>query len=200
MPQPGSPEFSEHWRGYHDAVEARPHNPFLDVLEPFLPAPGLALDIGCGTGKSTIWLLDRGFSVVGYDADPEALRRFQERVAGREGARAVLATFSEAEYPPCSLAVSVFSLFFCPRDEFFAAFAKIRAALLPGSVFGGQFLGPEDSWAGPETAAVTASEVDDLLSGMEVLHREEAKREGQTVRGDLKQWHIHHLVARVSGT
>lgn len=198
MPQPGSPEFSAHWRGYHDAVEGRPHNPFLDRLEPFLPAAGLALDVGCGTGKSTIWLLDRGFSVLGTDADPEALDRFRWRTHGRTGAACLLSKFHEADYPRCVLALSVFSLFFCPREEFFEAFRRIRESIEPGGVFAGQFLGERDSWAGPETAPLAQAEVRGLLEGMETLLHDEAERDGEDVRGNEKHWHIHHVVARVS--
>lgn len=194
--RPGTPEFSEHWRAYHDAVEARPYNPFLDTLEPFLPPPGHALDAGCGTGKSTVWLIERGFTVDAFDADPEAVARFRDRLAGDARASARVATFAEVSLGPCDVALGVFSLFFCPREEMEGFFHRMVEALRPGGVFGGQLLGEGDSWASEDTAPLTRAEALRLLGPLETLHFEEARRRGTTVTGAEKDWHIYHVVAR----
>ena len=39
--------------------------------------PGPALDIGCGEGKSAVWLASRGFDVLGVDVAPTAIQRAQ---------------------------------------------------------------------------------------------------------------------------
>lgn len=39
------------------------------------PAPGRALDLGCGEGADAIWLARRGWRVVGVDVSVTALRR-----------------------------------------------------------------------------------------------------------------------------
>lgn len=46
-----------------------------DVLHSHSPPPGLALDIGCGEGKSAIWLARRGWDVLGIDVAPTAIHR-----------------------------------------------------------------------------------------------------------------------------
>jgi SAM-dependent methyltransferase len=49
-------------------------------------APGArVLDLGCGIGRFTTWLLDRGASVWGVDGDLESLRRCAWHSAGRRG-------------------------------------------------------------------------------------------------------------------
>ncbi|MCW5939798.1 MAG: class I SAM-dependent methyltransferase [Fimbriimonadaceae bacterium] len=199
-PGPGDPAFSEYWKEFHDAVEPRPYNPFLDVLEPYLPSPGLALDVGSGRGKSTVWLLDRGFDVWAQDADPVAMAGLVERVKvhGVEPGRLTTSTvpFEEAEFPACTLAVSVFSLFFTHPGAFDRVWAKLRRALEPGAVFGGQLLGPNDDWASPELSFHSSSEAHALFNGLEILHWEEVERDGQTALGQSKHWHVFHIVAR----
>ncbi len=40
--------------------------------------PCAALDIGCGTGKSLVWLAQRGFECTGIDLSPSALRQAED--------------------------------------------------------------------------------------------------------------------------
>lgn len=44
--------------------------------------PGLALEIGAGTGTNSIWLADRGFDVLGVDVAPLAVERAQTKMKG----------------------------------------------------------------------------------------------------------------------
>jgi ubiquinone/menaquinone biosynthesis C-methylase UbiE len=48
------------------------------LVGPLLPAGGLFLDAGCGTGSAGAWLHDMG-RVVGLDYEPLALELYQER-------------------------------------------------------------------------------------------------------------------------
>ncbi|MFP4643332.1 MAG: class I SAM-dependent methyltransferase [Spirochaetales bacterium] len=67
------------------------------VLERFDMPGGRVLDAGCGTGKSAVWLAERGFDVVGIDLSPAAVaqaRRLAETRAVGERAR-----FYEGRFP-----------------------------------------------------------------------------------------------------
>jgi len=50
-------------------------DPWLLTHQNLLPPPaaGPVLDLGCGSGRSAVWLALRGYRVVGIDRDPEAL-------------------------------------------------------------------------------------------------------------------------------
>lgn len=50
-----------------------------DVVERLVPAGAHILELGCGAGRVTHALLDRGFTVTAVDESPEML----ERVRGR---------------------------------------------------------------------------------------------------------------------
>jgi SAM-dependent methyltransferase len=49
------------------------------ALDERLLTPGLALDVGCGTGDNAIELARRGFDVVAIDVSERALRRAREK-------------------------------------------------------------------------------------------------------------------------
>jgi len=50
--------------------------PFLAELSPSKDTP--VIDLGCGAGNDTLYLTERGFSVIACDLSPEALKRVNE--------------------------------------------------------------------------------------------------------------------------
>ena len=66
------------------------------VIREFEVKPGRVLDLGCGTGKSAIWLAERGFDATGIDLSPAAIEQAR-RSARRRGidARFVVGRFPD---------------------------------------------------------------------------------------------------------
>src|SRR5687768_2070499 len=60
------------WVDYYTATEGRPpREPLVRAVES-LGRPGDALDLGCGVGNDTRYLLEQGFRVTAVDADPDS--------------------------------------------------------------------------------------------------------------------------------
>ena len=76
-----------------DPGEYDAHLPWL--LGRFEIRAGSVIDLGCGTGKSAVWLAERGFDVLGIDLAPTAIRQAQA-LAQRRG---VKADFRRGEFP-----------------------------------------------------------------------------------------------------
>ena len=82
-------------------------------------------------------------------------------------------------------------------DCFPHVWQKICGAIRVGGRFSGQLYGDRDSWA--DRAGMTfhtAGEVETLLKGFEVEYFIEEEEESVTPRGNLKHWHIFHIVAK----
>ena len=168
-----------------------------------------ALDLGCGPGRETLALLRGGFSVVAIDPYPIMLqqtRALVEREAPTQTAQltlidATLEEFAESIEPASfDLIHAGFVLPFVNPTHFASAFARLRDGLSVGGIFAGQFFGPDDEFIkGAAINTMTAHDsnaVDQLLTGLEILHREEVKRSGQIGRGQAKWWHVHHVIVR----
>lgn len=170
----------------------------LERFEAERRPPGLAIDLGCGIGRDTLPLLERGWRVVALDQRVEALATLAER-AGPAGSGLLLwaQRIEEARLPPADFVIASFSLFLVPPERFPTVWAGIRRALGPGGRLALQLLGPRDDWAGrPGITVHRAEEVDALLAGFEVEWRQEEESVAVTPRGVGKRWHLWHLVAR----
>src|SRR5262245_41434246 len=55
----------------------------VEIIESHVIAPGLALEVGCGTGTNAIYLAQRGFEVVGVDIAPLAIENARAKAHGR---------------------------------------------------------------------------------------------------------------------
>lgn len=117
------------------------HLPWL--LESFAIAPCTVLDIGCGTGKSVVWLARRGYVATGVDLSPTAvdLARRNARRAGvdcRFLPGSYPADFSDAELAPGEYGLVVergFLQHFSESGALDAILERTRRLMRPDGLF-----------------------------------------------------------------
>ena len=84
-----------------------------------------------------------------------------------------------------------------PAKPVRAVWDRIVASLPPGGRFSGQLLGDRDGRATqPDMSFQTRQDAEALVRGLEVEHFDEVEEDGKTAVGDLKHWHLFHVVAR----
>ena len=195
------------WSRFYDAAGSEPRATLLEALrrfeeEPPEPRGRFAVDLGCGTGRDTVKLLRRGWSVLAVDATAEAIERLESRHDLSDDERGRLETcvsrFEDAEWPGADLVNSSFALPFCPPADFPAVWARIERSLRGGGRFCGQLFGERDGWSGEDDMTFQSrDELDALLSGFEVELLDEIEEDGATALGEPKRWHLFHVVARL---
>src|SRR5437879_3496719 len=75
---------AEHWDKRYREGESpwdtgRPSSELVRVVREEGIAPCRALELGCGTGASAVWLAQQGFDVTALDLSPMAIERAQHR-------------------------------------------------------------------------------------------------------------------------
>lgn len=55
------------WTNYHSKTASSPPRPTLLKALTLLPIPGHAIDLGCGSGRDTLHLLEQGWTVLAID-------------------------------------------------------------------------------------------------------------------------------------
>lgn len=195
---------SDAWAAYYEKLRDRPpRRTLVTALDKFGPGSrrALAIDLGCGDGRDVIEMLRRGWRVVAVDAEPEALRRLQDRPLPPGSDLTPVGTrFEDVPLPGgLSLVNSSFAMPLCDPAAFLSLWRRIGEALPDGGRFSGQWYGPRDSWAGrPGMTFLSREEALTLLAGFDLEMFEEEEAAGDTPRGNAKHWHIFHIVARKS--
>ena len=98
----------------------------LDSLE-----PGRALDLGCGSGRTALWLADRGWRVTAVDFSEAALS-----IARQQGRNVdwVLADVREYEPETGVFDLALVLYMHLPPDERRALLGRAAKALAPGGI------------------------------------------------------------------
>src|SRR5579859_5141505 len=186
------------WKEFYHITKNNPPWPRLVRAVSLLGHTGKALDLGCGGGRDTRYLLARGFQVTAVDNEAASLAALAD--LPRERLHLVQSTFEDFSFTSYDLINAHFALPFIHKEQFSAVFARLKAALKPGGIFVGQFFGVNDTWNTPETTMTffTREQAHTQLAGLEIVEFEEEDQDGTTARGDAKHWHVYHVVARQS--
>ena len=203
MVQELSPGDNAHFCAYHARSRTLAARPGLIAVLDRIPRAGHAVDLGAGTGRDTLPILERGWTVVAIDRDGDALAELHQRATGLGFAERLQlrpGRMEDVPLPRADLVVSSFALPLCEPERFPALWRRIRRALRPGARFAGQLYGPRDGWAGrPGVGIHERQAVEALLRGLVVERLDEIEEDSVTAKGTPKHWHFFEIVARRSG-
>lgn len=103
--------------------------------------PGRALDIGCGTGTTSLYLAERGWTVVGVDFAPNAIWRARQK-ARRQATQRVSFRVADVSRPdfltdeaPFDLAIDVGCLHGLTPDQRLTYAAHLARLTRPGATY-----------------------------------------------------------------
>ena len=154
-----------------------------------------AIDLGCGTGKDTLYLLKRGWNVLAHDGEARALEILRKRTTAStsERLKTLAAPFGELQLPQqADLVNASYSLPYCPPTEFAQCWSTVVDSLATDGQFAGQFFGDRDEWADDSTVTtLSKTELMAMLSDFDIQYFDE--EEG---RANGRFWHVFHVVAK----
>ena len=172
------------WSEYYKKVASQPHRPMTELAADLVgDLPAVAVDCGCGVGRDTTYLLNRGFKVHAFDKEQQAIEFCQERFKGHPYFQATQSCFVDFDYPTSSLVMAHSSLFFCPSQSFEAVWSKLLGSLPVDGVLSVDLLGVNDSWVTSPAHSVTAftlEQAQELLIDFNVVELLERDEKGRT--------------------
>lgn len=104
-----------------------------------------AVDLGCGSGNDTAFLLEKGFEVTAIDQEEQVREIIENRVLNKEKLNVIIDDFSKIEISNIDLLLANYSLFFV-KDNFGKFVEKVLNSINSKGFFIGNFLGKEDTW------------------------------------------------------
>lgn len=189
------------WRDYVNKTKDNPPRPLLVSAMDLVLHKDNALDLGAGALIDSKYLLDQGFKhVIALDAENIAQDIFN--TLSQDRLEYKISTFDNYEFPENTfdLINAQYALPFNPKATFNQMFEKLKKSLKKDGVFTGQFFGEKDSWNTSDTRLTfhTCKEAWKLLEGLEVLVFNEEEQDERPAIGDLKHWHVFHVIAKKS--
>jgi tellurite methyltransferase len=122
--------WDEKYRSGDRGKEDEPTILLVEVAEKL--APGIAIDLACGTGRNALYLAERGWDVTAVDGSEKAIELVQERSVARS--LRLCTKVADLSDPNFILSSDTFDLiliaFYLQRD----LLAKAKAAVRPGGL------------------------------------------------------------------
>ena len=161
--------------------------------------PGNAVELGCGAGRDTVCLIKNGWNVLAIDRE-----NVESRIAAKlseeelKQFKFLKQKFEYIELEKNNLVVANFSLPFCNKNNFKELWNKINNSILKDGYFVGNFFGINDEWKSTkeEMTFLTKEQVIELFKDFEIIEFKEVEKDGTTVLGKMKHWHIFNVIAK----
>ena len=184
---------------YNNTESEKPRNNVQYLIEKVKCNPGKAIELGCGAGNDTVYLIKNNWNVLAIDREG-----VEERIAKRlpneelEKFRFQRQDFESLELEKTNLIVANYCLPFCNKDKFEELWNKIKKCVLNKGYFVGNFLGMNDSWNGdkPEMLFLSREQVMELFKDFEIILFKEIEKDGLTGLEKMKHWHIFDVIAK----
>lgn len=194
------------WAGFHKAALARPARELLrrtlGCFQVEQRPPGVAVDVGCGSGPDSFEMLQRGWTVHALDADAAALQMLEQAVPAEWRARLHLHAqrLEDFDFPACDLIWSSWTLPFCPREAWPAFWQRALAALNPGGRIAGDLFGDQHAFASePDVMLVSEGEARAALQSLQ-LEAFDIENGYRPSGGQITRWHAFGFAARKADT
>lgn len=182
------------WKLYQEQTyQNNVNNLLIEFLECY--DIGSAVDLGCGSGNETVYMLKKGIKV--FSIDKILNRNFiMDRVDENLHKNVIFIenSFENVDFPKVDMIGAFFSIPFCDPIYFNDLWNKIYDALEVGGFFVGQLFGDRDDFSIDSTINTFSKEdVDFLLSKYVVIKCEEI----EYIRAsDSKKWHFFNIIVR----
>lgn len=132
---------------YYDTTEDAMPNYLVRKFVELNTNPGNAVELGCGAGRDTMYLIKNGWNVLAIDRE-DVGERISKKLNEKElnKFRFSKQRFENLNLERNNLIVANFSLPFCNKNSFGELWNKINESILEDGYFVGNFFGIKDEW------------------------------------------------------
>lgn len=183
---------------YENTKNALPHKNVKEFIK-LEKKVGKAIDLGCGAGRDTVFLIKNNWNVLAIDRENTKeiiYNKLNEKEKNRF--RFICQSFEEIELEKNDLIVAHYSIPFCSKENFNDFWIKIVESINKNGYFVGNFFGVNDSWYNEKENVLFLSkeQVLKLFESFQLLKFQEVEKNEMTGLGKIKHWHTFEIIAK----
>lgn len=184
------------WENFHKITNNKPPRKNVVHFISKYKISGNAIDLGCGSGSDTIFLIQNNLNVLAIDSS-DVEKMISSKLSDTEQEKL---KFESLKLPKCDLLISNNSLPFCEKKYFYQMWEEICSSIKNNGYFVGNFFGINDEWNTKEDKRTFLSKEDviKLFNDFEILEIQEIKKNKPTAEGKMKHWHTIEIIAKKS--
>lgn len=188
------------WKNYHKITnDNQPRKNIVQFISQY-NITGNAIDLGCGSGNDTIFLIKNNWNVTAIDSsDLEKIIRDKLNENKQDKLKFEVQKFENLKLDKCDLIIANNSLPFCNKTYFNKMWKEICSSIKSGGHFVGNFFGEKDEWNNQNTKRtfLSKNEVLELFKNdFKILKFQEIEINKPTAEGEMKHWHFIEVVAK----
>lgn len=188
------------WNDHHQVItNKKTRNNVVKIIEEYKLTCGKAIDIGCGAGNDTIYLIENNWNVIAIDGtDVEKMIRNNLKEDKQKNLTFQLQKFENLKLTKCDLIVANYSLPYCNPTYFYTMWEEITNNIALNGFFIGNFFGHNFQWKTEEDkkTELDKDELIELFKDFDILEFKEIEEDKPTALGKMKHWHIFEVVAK----
>ena len=190
----------QNWIQYYDKTKKEyPRNNVKFLIDSLNLKHTNAIDLGCGQGNDTVYLINNDFKVLGIDKENvEDIIRARLSEKKQEDFTFEKQELENLKIPNTDLIIANFSLSFCKKEYFKLMWQKIVESININGYFVGTIFGINDSWNKKyrDMSFFDKEDVKRLFNKFKIIRFEEIENDKPTALGKEKHWHFYNIIAQ----
>lgn len=154
-----------------------------------------AIDLGCGSGNETVYMIQNGINVLAIDR--QLNKNFiLDRLDNKQKEKIMFLeqSFEDVKLPKTDAITAFFSIPFCNPQYFNKLWDKIYNSINDNGYFVGQLFGDRDDWKNaPLISTFTIEQVKEYLKMYKIIRLDEIE---YVRKIDNKKWHYYNIIAQ----
>ena len=185
---------------YYDKTKKEyPRNNVKLLIDSLNLKPTNAIDLGCGQGNDTVYLINNDFKVLRIDKENvEDIIRERLSQDKQKYFQFKKQKLENLKIPNTDLIIANFSLSFCKKNYFKSMWENIVKSININGYFVGTILGINDSWNKEyrDMSFFDKEDVKRLFNKFKIIRFEEIENDKPTALGKEKHWHFYSIIAQ----
>lgn len=190
----------QNWKQYYDKTKKEyPRNNVKFLIDSLNLKSTNAIDLGCGQGNDTVYLINNDFKVLGIDKENvEEIIRERLSQDKQKYFQFKKQKLEDLKIPNTDLIIANFSLSFCKKEYFKLMWQKIVESINLNGYFVGTIFGINDSWNKKyrDMSFFDKEDVKRLFNKFKIIRFEEIENDKPKALGEEKHWHFYSIIAQ----